>query len=87
MEDFKNFQPGDTFRLQFNHRINGQSYPESVYCIFKSCSYIGNTNYVEELVVDQIIEVKSYLEKGQFQVHERKFKHFDSYSIHFHLYD
>jgi len=87
METFKSFTPGDSFRLKFNHRLNGQNYPEDVYCVFKSCTYLGSSSHIDELVVDQIIDVKEYLEKGEFRTQERRFKQFDSFSIFYHMHD
>lgn len=76
MADFKYYKEGDTFRIQLNHMVNQHRFPESIYCIFKYCKYLGESDYVEELVVDQIIELEQYLNDKEYQTVERRFKNF-----------
>jgi hypothetical protein len=85
--DFKTFNEGQTFRLQFTHRNGRNSYPESVYCIFKSCKYLGESDILEELVVDQIIEIDNYLNDEEYQTVERKFKHLRNIHIYYQMHD
>ncbi len=89
MADFKRFKPGDTFRIQFNHLINLNRYPESIYCIFKSCSYLGESDFVEELVVDQIIEIEDYLNGNEYQTVERKLNNINNggYSLYYRMHE
>jgi hypothetical protein len=89
MIDFKHFKEGDTFRIQLNHLVNSNRYPESIYCIFKSCSYLGDSDYVDELIIDQIIEIEQYLNKEEFQTVERKFKNLGRkvISIHYRMHE
>jgi len=74
MPNFKRFKKGDTFRLQLNYKLKIDNYSELIYCIFKSCKYLGESVHPSELVVDQIIEVEDYINDRDYQTIERKFE-------------
>lgn len=72
MIDYRNFTPGDKFRIQLLHIEGRMKYPESIYCIFKSCKYIGDTDMLEELIVDQIIDIAKMIRGEEYKKVERK---------------
>lgn len=71
MIDYRDFNPGDQFRIQLLHIEGRMKYPESIYCIFKSCKYIENTDILEELIVDQIIDIAKMTRGEDYKTVER----------------
>jgi len=70
MTDFRKFNKGDKFRIQLTHTKLRDRYPESIYCIFKSCTYIADS--FKELIVDQIIDVQNLIKGEEYKTIERK---------------